>query len=137
LEKQSNWLPRIAETPQVSVRRSPVARETTTEHLPYYWKLALDSPEPEYPSVREVTGEPKARYYAVTPEAVRKVSEFLQATGWTCVYGIGMGTNTPARAAEEAAAFVAEDAASAALREMFWSPNMHQHERCVVREPCR
>src|ERR1700732_3774224 len=72
-----------------------------------YWKPTLDSPEPEHPSVREVTGEPKARYYAVTPEAVRKVSEFLQATGWTCVYGIGMGTNTPARAAEEAA-FVAE-----------------------------
>jgi hypothetical protein len=72
-----------------------------------YWKSTLDSPEPEHPSVREVTGEPKARYYAVTPEAVRKVSEFLQATGWTCVYGIGMGTNTPARAAEEAV-FVAE-----------------------------
>src|ERR1700726_26739 len=34
LEKQSNWLPRIAETPQVSVMRSPVARKTTTEHLP-------------------------------------------------------------------------------------------------------
>src|SRR6202795_544101 len=72
-----------------------------------YWKPTLDSPEPEHPSVREVSGEPKARYYAVTPEAVRKVSEFLQATGWPCVYGIGMGTNTPARAAEEAA-FVAE-----------------------------
>ena len=72
-----------------------------------YWKPKPDSPEPEHPSIREVTGEPKARYYAVTPEAARNLSEFLQATGWTCVYGIGMGTNTPARAAEEAA-FVAE-----------------------------
>jgi hypothetical protein len=72
-----------------------------------YWKPTPDSPEPEHPQVREVVGEPKAHYYAVTVEAVRNLSEFLQATGWTCVYGIGMGTNTPVRAAEEAV-FVAE-----------------------------
>ena len=66
-----------------------------------YWKPKTDSPEPEHPQVREVVGEPKAHYYAVTPEAVRNLAEFLQATGWTCVYGVGMGTNTPARAAEE------------------------------------
>jgi hypothetical protein len=72
-----------------------------------YWKPKPDSPEPEHPRVREVAGEPKARYYAVTVEAVRNLAEFLQATGWTCVYGIGMGTNTPARAAEEAV-FAAE-----------------------------
>jgi hypothetical protein len=34
------------------------------------------------------------------------MAEFLQATGWNCIYGIGMGRNTPARAAAEAA-FVA------------------------------
>jgi hypothetical protein len=72
-----------------------------------YWKPKPDSPEPEHPRVREVAGEPRAQYYAVTVEAVRNLAEFLQATGWTCLYGIGMGTNTPARAAEEAA-FVAE-----------------------------
>jgi len=72
-----------------------------------YWKPKPDFPEPEHPQVREVAGEPKAHYYAVTVEAVRSLAEFLQATGWTCVYGIGMGTNTPARAAEEAV-FVAE-----------------------------
>jgi len=72
-----------------------------------YWKPTHDSPEPEHPHVREVAGEPKAQYYAVTVEAVRNLAEFLEATGWTCVYGIGMGTNTPARAAEEAV-FVAE-----------------------------
>src|ERR1700731_3149130 len=72
-----------------------------------YWKPKPASPEPEHPRVREVAGEPKAQYYAVTVEAVRNLAEFLQATGWTCVYGIGMGTNTPARAAEEAV-FVAE-----------------------------
>jgi hypothetical protein len=67
-----------------------------------YWKPKRDSPEPEHPQVREVVGEPKAQYYAVTPEAVRNLAEFLQATRWNCIYGIGMGTNTPARAAEEA-----------------------------------
>ena len=72
-----------------------------------YWKPKPDSPEPEHPPTREVEGEPKARYYAVTAEAVRNLGQFLRATGWTCVYGIGMGTNTPARAAEEAV-FVAE-----------------------------
>ena len=72
-----------------------------------YWKPTPDSPEPEHPEVREVTGEPKGQYYAVTLAAVRNLAEFLQATGWTCLYGIGMGTNSPARAAEEAA-FVAE-----------------------------
>jgi len=72
-----------------------------------YWKPTPDSPEPEHPEVREVTGEPKPRYYPVTVEAIRNLAEFLQAAGWTCIYGIGMGTNTPARAAEEAA-FAAE-----------------------------
>jgi hypothetical protein len=72
-----------------------------------YWKPTPASPEPEHPQVREVVGEPKASYYAVTPEAVKNLAEFLEATGWTCIYGIGMGTNTPARAAEEAA-FVAK-----------------------------
>jgi hypothetical protein len=67
-----------------------------------YWKPTPDSPEPEHPQVREVTGEPRARYYAVTVEAVRNLAEFLHTTGWSCIYGIGMGTNTRARAAEEA-----------------------------------
>ncbi len=72
-----------------------------------YWKPKPDSAEPEHPATREVVGEPKAQYYAVTAEAVRNLAGFLQATGWSCIYGIGMGTNTPARAAEEAV-FVAE-----------------------------
>lgn len=72
-----------------------------------YWKPRPDFPEPEHPQVREVVGESKAQYYAVTPEAVTNLAEFLQATRWNCIYGIGMGTNTPARTAEEAA-FVAE-----------------------------
>ncbi|HUX44716.1 MAG TPA: hypothetical protein VMV57_08210 [Terracidiphilus sp.] len=68
-----------------------------------YWKPTPDSPEPEHPHLKDVVGAPKANYYPVTAEAVRNLAEFLKATGWTCLYGIGMGTNTPERAAEEAA----------------------------------
>jgi hypothetical protein len=72
-----------------------------------WWKAEPGSTEPEHPQTRVVEGEPKPHYYAVTAEAVRNLSDFLKATGWTCLYGIGMGTNTPERAAAEAA-FVAE-----------------------------
>jgi len=72
-----------------------------------WWKATPDSPEPAHPKTREVEGEPKAQFYAVTSEAVRNLAGFLKATGWTCLYGIGMGTNVPERAAEEAA-FVAK-----------------------------
>ena len=40
--------------------------------------------------------------YDVTPEAVRNLRGFLDASGWTCLYGINLGTNTPELAAEEA-----------------------------------
>jgi len=71
-----------------------------------WWKPTPDSPEPEHPQTRVVEGEPKRQYYAVTPDAVRNLAAFLKVTGWSCLYGIGMGTNTPERAADEAA-FVA------------------------------
>ena len=67
-----------------------------------WWKPSASSAEPEHPQTREVEGEPKAQYYAVTAEVVRNLADFLQAAGWTCLYGIGMGTNTPEHAAEEA-----------------------------------
>ena len=72
-----------------------------------WWKPTPDSPEPEHPETRVVPGEPKPQYYAVTAEAVQNLAGFLEATGWTCLYGIGMGTNTPERAAAEGA-FVAK-----------------------------
>jgi hypothetical protein len=67
-----------------------------------WWKPTADTPEPEHPQIREVVGEPKAQYYPVTAEAVRNLAAFLKATGWSCLYGINMGTNTPERAAAEA-----------------------------------
>ena len=73
-----------------------------------WWKAMPGSAEPEHPQTRVVEGEPKPQYYAVTAEAVRNLADFLKATGWSCLYGIGMGTNTPERAAEEAV-FVAKN----------------------------
>jgi hypothetical protein len=67
-----------------------------------WWKPTPDAKEPDHPPTREVEGEPKAQYYPVTAEAVRQLAGFLRATEWTCLYGIGMGTNTPERAAAEA-----------------------------------
>lgn len=67
-----------------------------------WWKPTPDAKEPNHPQTREVVGEPKAQFYPVTAEAVRNLASFLRATGWTCLYGIGMGTNTPEHAAAEA-----------------------------------
>jgi hypothetical protein len=67
-----------------------------------YWKPTPDSPEPGHPQTRIVEGEPKPNYYPVTAESIRNLNAFLESSGWKCIYGIGMGTNAPDRAAAEA-----------------------------------
>jgi hypothetical protein len=72
-----------------------------------WWKPTSDSAQPPLPSnvvLQTPKGEksPMDLAYAVTPEAVRNLSAFLDATGWTCLYGINLGSSTPARAADEA-----------------------------------
>lgn len=67
-----------------------------------YWKPTPDSPEPAHPVTRIVEGEPKPNYYPVTAEAISNLGALLDAAGWRCIYGIGMGTNAPQRAAAEA-----------------------------------
>jgi hypothetical protein len=44
------------------------------------------------------------RQTTITPEAIRNLSGFLDATGWQLIYGLNMGHGNPARAAEEAKA---------------------------------
>src|SRR5262249_27250102 len=39
----------------------------------------------------------------ITPQAVDALRGFLDATGWTCIWGLNLGTGTPERGAEEAA----------------------------------
>lgn len=67
-----------------------------------WWKPTPETPEPEHPQTRVVTGEPQALYYPVSAEAVRNLDAFLRATGWRCIYGLNLGTGTPERAAHEA-----------------------------------
>ena len=72
-----------------------------------WWKPTPDSKQPPLPAnvvLRTPPGErsPMALSYAVTPEAVRNLRAFLDATGWTTLFGINLGTSTPQRAAEEA-----------------------------------
>jgi hypothetical protein len=45
--------------------------------------------------------------WQVTPSNLRALSDFLQETGWRCLYGINLATSTPALAAAEAAYAVA------------------------------
>lgn len=40
----------------------------------------------------------------ITPLSLRNLRAFLDATNWTCLYGLNLGRGTPAHAAEEAAA---------------------------------
>lgn len=69
-----------------------------------FWKPTPTSTmPPRKPREYKVGDPPPDLSYAVTPEAVRNLKAFLEATGWTCLYGINLGTNTPALAADEAA----------------------------------
>ncbi len=73
-----------------------------------FWKPTPDAvPPPRAPRPLKVGDPPPDLSYDVTPEAVRNLRAFLDATGWTCLYGINLGTNTPEIAADEAA-FVAK-----------------------------
>jgi len=40
---------------------------------------------------------------AITPEAIDQLAGFLEATGWSLIYGLNLGTGTAQRAADEAA----------------------------------
>lgn len=43
------------------------------------------------------------RLFAIQPQAIHALAEFLHATGWQAIYGINFGNSTPERAAVEAA----------------------------------
>ncbi|MDE1160364.1 MAG: hypothetical protein PW792_00300 [Acidobacteriaceae bacterium] len=73
-----------------------------------WWKATSEATQPEIHFDHEDKNFTIDKHqYAITPEAVRNLRGFLDATGWTCLYGINLGTNTPQRAAEEAV-FVAK-----------------------------
>ncbi len=68
-----------------------------------FWKATPDAvPPPRAKRPYKVGDPPPDLIYSVTPEAVRNLRRFLDATGWTCLYGINLGTSTPELAADEA-----------------------------------
>ena len=74
-----------------------------------WWKPTPSSTQPPLPANVVPSVEPHTRpfqelAYSVTPEAVHNLRGFLDGTGWTCLFGINLGTNTPERGAEQAVA---------------------------------
>ena len=68
-----------------------------------FWKPTPTSVAPPRAKREYKMGDPNPNLsYAVTPEAIHNLRAFLDATGWTCLYGFNLGTNTPALAADEA-----------------------------------
>ncbi len=69
-----------------------------------FWKPTPTSVAPPRAKREYKVGDPPPDLtYAVTPQAVHNLRALLDATGWTCLYGINLGTNIPALAAAEAA----------------------------------
>ncbi|MGB6669249.1 MAG: hypothetical protein WBE73_12950 [Candidatus Acidiferrum sp.] len=49
------------------------------------------------------TGHKAPAPVSITPQAIRNLRDFLDASGWKLIYGLNMGTGTPEDAADEAA----------------------------------
>jgi hypothetical protein len=76
----------------------PTDKQTAAiEHGKTYWEWKLTDQ-----SVRE------NREGAITPEAIRNLKTFLDATNWRLIYGLNFGSGTPERAADEAACVARE-----------------------------
>jgi len=73
-----------------------------------WWKPTADTPAPVRAERPNTTGEPQANVsYPITPAAIDQLKKFLHATGWTCIYGLNLGTGIPAVVADEAACVAA------------------------------
>lgn len=70
-----------------------------------WWKASAEAQPPQI-KVRghgRVDNYMPQRFWPITPKAVDNLRSFLDATGWTCIYGLNFGTGSPDRDAEEAA----------------------------------
>ena len=54
------------------------------------------------PAVGPDTGQRAKSSTVITPSAIHNLRAFLDATGWTCIYGLNLARGTPQKAAEEA-----------------------------------
>lgn len=68
-----------------------------------WWKATPEQQAPHRVGNVNDPGEPPpTTIYAVTPEAIRNLRGFLDATGWTCIYGLNLGYGTPETDVSEA-----------------------------------
>lgn len=73
----------------------------TSDHT--VWSPAGAPPESAgNAGVNPDAGPGPRRRTPVTPEAIRNLAQFLDATDWQLIYGLNLGTGTPEQAAEEA-----------------------------------
>jgi hypothetical protein len=69
-----------------------------------WWKAGAGDEAPELPeSARRDDNWMPHAFTAIEPASVDRLNGFLEATGWTAIYGLNLGTGTPEQDAEEAA----------------------------------
>ncbi len=125
-----------------------------------WWKANASDTPPVRPKGVKDDGEPDPNtLYAVTPEAIQNLKGFLDATGWTCIYGLNLGYGTVTTDVAEAS-FVYKTL-GVSLRsfqignevdlfwrhlrdkatwgvDAYWKTGLRLHERCSLpaRRPC-
>jgi hypothetical protein len=69
-----------------------------------WWKVTPDAVEPAIHAsgVGRADNWMPQHHIAITPQAVGNLRAFLDACGWSCIWGLNFGTGTPERSAEEA-----------------------------------
>ena len=68
-----------------------------------WWKANATDPALVRPKGVVDDGEPSPdTLFAITPDAIRALKGFLDATGWTCIYGLNLGYGTVATDVPEA-----------------------------------
>jgi len=61
-----------------------------------WWRATAETAQPERQiTSRSAASEPVPELrYAVTPQAIQSLAGFLDATRWSCIYGLNLGTGT-------------------------------------------
>ena len=68
-----------------------------------WWKENDSDAAPVRKTMPQNDGEPDPNtLFAITPVAIRELKGFLDATGWTCIYGLNLGYGTPEKDVREA-----------------------------------
>ena len=60
-----------------------------------WWQADPSQPAPKRDLVLKNGDKPQTTLYAITPQTIRNLKGFLEATGWTCIYGLNLGFGTP------------------------------------------